>query len=180
MDGNGRLSRFLFHKALCASGQLAKGLLLPVSVAMKRNEADYLATLQTYSKPARERVKVTWIDEGDYRFEFRTDDAIFRFWDATACAEFGFRMAAQALDVELRQETTFLHRYDQVMRRVNDRVDIRSNDLATLVTLSLASGGTISQKKRKRYAGRVPEASFEVIEAAVRDVLDDTDDTDEE
>ncbi len=95
MDGNGRLSRFLFHKALCASGQLAKGLLLPVSVAMKRNEADYLATLQTYSKPARERVKVTWIDEGDYRFEFRTDDAIFRFWDATACAEFGFRMAAQ-------------------------------------------------------------------------------------
>ncbi len=66
------------------------------------------------------------------------------------------------------------------MRRVNDRVDIRSNDLATLVTLSLASGGTISQKKRKRYAGRVPEASFEVIEAAVRDVLDDADDADDE
>ncbi len=175
MDGNGRLSRFLFHKALCASGKLAKGLLLPVSVAMKRNESDYLATLQTYSKPARERVKVTWIDEGDYRFEFRTDDTIFRFWDATACVEFGFRMAAQALDVELRQETTFLQRYDQVMRRVNDQVDIRGNDLATLVTLSLSSGGTISQKKRKRYAGRVPEASFDVIEAAVREVLDDVD-----
>ncbi|MDM0032377.1 Fic family protein [Variovorax sp. J22P271] len=38
MDGNGRLSRFLFHKALCTSGQLEKGALLPVSVAMKRHE----------------------------------------------------------------------------------------------------------------------------------------------
>jgi Fic family protein len=47
MDGNGRLSRFLFHHALCQSGKLEKGLLLPVSVAMKRNEEDYLA----YSGP---------------------------------------------------------------------------------------------------------------------------------
>jgi hypothetical protein len=120
-------------------------------------------------------VKVTWIDEGDYRFEFRTDDTIFRYWDATACVEFGFRMAAQALDVELRQETAFLQRYDHVMRRVNDQVDIRGNDLATLVTLCLSGGGNISQKKRKRYAGRVPEASFDVIEAAVRAVLDNVD-----
>jgi Fic family protein len=30
MDGNGRLSRFLFHHALCRSGRLAKGFLLPV------------------------------------------------------------------------------------------------------------------------------------------------------
>jgi Fic family protein len=42
MDGNGRLSRFLFHYALCQSGQLAKGLLLPVSIAMKRREDAYL------------------------------------------------------------------------------------------------------------------------------------------
>jgi Fic family protein len=55
MDGNGRLSRFLFHQALCQSGRLEKGLLLPVSVAMKRNEADYLAALQQFSRLARER-----------------------------------------------------------------------------------------------------------------------------
>ena len=48
MDGNGRLSRFVFHQALCNSGRLAKGFLLPVSVAMKRHEADYLAALPTF------------------------------------------------------------------------------------------------------------------------------------
>lgn len=171
MDGNGRLSRFLFHKALCASGKLGKGLLLPVSVAMKRHEADYLAVLQQYSRQARERVQVTWIDEGEYTFDFKADDAIFRYWDATPCVEFGFRMAAEALDVELRKETQFLARYDRVVRVVDARVDIRGNDLATLVLIGLDNEGAISTKKRKRFADRVPEAVFDLIEAAVREAL---------
>lgn len=171
MDGNGRLSRFLFHQALCVSGRLAKGQLLPVSVAMKRHEAHYLAALQSYSRLARERVQVTWIDEGEYRFEFKTDAAIFRYWDATRCVEFGFRMAEQALDVELKQETVFLARFEEVTRRVDAQIDIRNNDLATLVILCLDNGGVISANKRKRYADRVPAAAFDLVEAAVRDVL---------
>lgn len=171
MDGNGRLSRFVFHQALCNSGQLAKGFLLPVSVAMKRHEADYLAALQSFSRPARERVQVTWIDEGEYRFRFVADDAIFRYWDATACAEFGFRMAAQALDVELKQETRFLSRYDEVVRRVNERADLRGSDLGTLAMICLDNDGTISHRKRKRFADRVPEGVFDLIESTVRDVL---------
>jgi hypothetical protein len=116
---------------------------------------------------------VTWIEEGEYQFEFKTDDSIFRYWDATACVEFGFRMAAQALDVELRQETVFLERYDQVMRRVNEQIDVRGNHLATLVVICLDNDGVIPQKKRKRFADRVPQASFDVIEAATREVLDE-------
>lgn len=171
MDGNGRLSRFVFHQALCNSGRLAKGFLLPVSVAMKRHEADYLAALQSFSRPARERVQVTWIDEGEYRFRFVAGDAIFRYWDATACAEFGFRMAAQALDVELKQETRFLSRYDEVVRRVNERADLRGSDLGTLAMICLDNDGTISHRKRKRFADRVPEGVFDLIESTVRDVL---------
>ena len=171
MDGNGRLSRFLFHQALCNSGRLAKGLVLPVSVAMKRHEADYLGALQSYSQPARERVQVTWIDEGEYRFDFQADDAVFRYWDATACVEFGFRMAAEALDVELKHETEFLSRYDEVVRRVNERIDVRGSDLGTLAVICLDSGGTISAKRRKRFADRVPAGAFDLIEAAAREVL---------
>ena len=171
MDGNGRLSRFLFHKALCTSGKLDKGLLLPVSVAMRRHESKYLAVLQGYSRQARDRVQVTWIDEGEYTFAFRCDDAIFRYWDATACVEFGFRMAAQALDVELRRETRFLARYDAVVKRVNDQIDLRGSDLATLVVICLDNQGVISQNNRKRYASRVPEAAIGLIEAATREVL---------
>ena len=150
--------------------KLGKGLLLPVSVAMKRNEAEYLAVLQGYSRQARAGVQVIWIDEGEYRFEFKAGDAIFRYWDATACVEFGFQMATQALDVELRKETRFLARYDQVIRRVDAQVDLRGSDLATLVVICLDNDGVISRKKRKRFADRVPQAAFELIEAAVREL----------
>jgi hypothetical protein len=52
-DGNGRLSRFLAHYALCQSGALPNGLILPLSTAMKRNERQYLQALQTFSVSAR-------------------------------------------------------------------------------------------------------------------------------
>jgi len=164
MDGNGRLSRFLFHHALCRSGRLEKGLLLPVSVAMKRNEDDYLATLQGYSKPARERWSVRWIDEDDYDMRFNGHPAIYRYWDATSCVEFGCRMAQQALEVDLRKETQFLARYDRIVRAVDERFDVRGSDLATLVVSALDNGGKVSKRRRKQFDGRVPDAVFDYIE----------------
>ncbi|UST52325.1 Fic family protein (plasmid) [Comamonadaceae bacterium OTU4NAUVB1] len=171
MDGNGRLSRFLFHKALCDSGQLARGLLLPVSVAMKRHEGDYLATLQAFSRPARELVQVTAVDADDFRFDFRSDDVVYRYWDATRCVEFGFRMAELALDVELRRETTYLMHFDAVHRAIDERFDVRGSVLATLVAIGLQADGTISRTKRARYAAVVPAAVFDAIEMEIRRVL---------
>lgn len=164
MDGNGRLSRFLFHHALCRSGKLEKGLLLPVSVAMKRNEDDYLATLQGFSKPARERWSVRWIDEGDYDMRFNGNPAIYRYWNATSCVEFGFRMAEQALEVDLRSETKFLARYDRIVKGIDERFDVRGSDLATLVVSALDNGGKVSKRRRKQFEGRVPESVFDSIE----------------
>lgn len=171
MDGNGRLSRFLFHQALCRSGHLEKGLLLPVSVAMKRNEEEYLAVLQSYSRPARELWNVRWIDEGVYDFTFKGDASIYRYWDATRCVEFGYRMAEQALEVELRQETEFLARYDALVKQADDRFDVRGSDLGTLVMMCLDNGGVISNRRRKQFQGRVPEELFDFLESAARESL---------
>lgn len=169
MDGNGRLSRFLFHQALCRSGRLSKGALLPVSVAMKRHEDDYLAVLQRYSRPVREFWGVRWIDEGQYDLQFRGDESLYRYWDATACVEFGYRMAEQALEVELRQETEFLARYDAVVRTVGERFDLRGSDLATLVLSALDNGGKVSNHRRKQFQNRVPDKVFDAVqEAAMR------------
>lgn len=171
MDGNGRLSRFLFHQALCQSGRLEHGLLLPVSIAMKHNEADYLAVLQQYSRPARERWSVRWIDEDQYDMKFNGDAAIYRYWDATACAEFGYRMAERALEVELRKETEFLIRYDRIAKAVDEQFDVRGSDLATLIVSCLDNNGTVSKNRRKQFEGRVPEGVFDFIELCARETL---------
>ncbi len=166
MDGNGRLSRFLFHHALCQSGRLPNGLILPVSVAMQRREADYLACLQSFSKPARQWWQVTWIDEGQYQLAWQGHDSIYRYWDATACAEFSLAIAKEALEVELQKEADYLARYDAVYAAVNAQFDVQSNDLATLVVSALGNEGWVSKNRRKQFANRVPEAVFDLIEKA--------------
>lgn len=180
MDGNGRLSRFLFHQALCQSGRLGNGLVLPVSVAMKKNEQAYLDVLQGYSRQTRERWSVQWLDVDDYEFTYTGDPAyaIYRYWDATDCVDFGFRMAELALTDELRRETEFLARYDAVIRYVDARVDLRGSDLSTLVLSCLDNEGRISRRRRDQFQQTVPEKVFDVIEAAVRDTAP-TSDTDQ-
>lgn len=168
MDGNGRLSRFLFHYTLCRSGMLDKGLLLPVSIAMKRHETDYLAALRAYSRPARSKWDVRWIGDDTFDFTFRGSDAIYRYWDATPCVEFGYQMAEEALEIELRQETKYLAAYDRITRAVNERYDVRSSDLSTLVRSCLENNNTVSNNRRRTYSVRVPAGVFDLIESEAR------------
>lgn len=170
MDGNGRLSRFMFHYALCQSGQLANGLLLPVSVAMKRNEQAYLKALQSFSAPVRQRWDVRWIGDETYDLVFRGDDSLYRYWDATQVVEFALDMAQQALEQDLREETAYLDRFDQVYKLINEQFDVRGNDLTTLVISGLQNNGVVSKNRRKQFQHRVPHAVFDAIERACEHV----------
>jgi hypothetical protein len=171
MDGNGRLSRSLFHQAVCQSEHLQQGLILPVSVAMKRNELEYLDALRSFSAPARERWSVAWADGEDFSLTFKGDDSIYRFWDATQVVEFGFRMAQQALDVDLRHEAEYLAHLDAVVSAVNSRFDIKGSDLAMLVRASLENQGVVSKNRRKQFALTVQPETFDLIEAHAKRVL---------
>nr|WP_231873886.1 Fic family protein [Luteibacter rhizovicinus] len=166
MDGNGRLSRFLVHYALCQSGRMENGLILPVSIAMKAHEAEYLSALQAFSVAARERWQVGWIGEDQYDLRYGGSPGyeLYRYWDATAAVEFCYRMADQALEVNLRENTEFLLRYDQVIREVERRHDLRGSDLATLVTSALTHNGMVSKRRRDQFGGRVPPDVFDLIE----------------
>lgn len=172
MDGNGRLSRFLFHQQLCLSGQMQKGQLLPVSVAMKASEAKYLAALQAFSKPARALWSMQWIAGHDYDFRFNGSDAIYRYWDATQCAEFGLEMAEEALNTHLRHEVNYLMCFDAVRRAVNDRYDVRETILHHLINGCLDLNGVVSKNLRKRYADRVEEVVFDFIETEAKKALE--------
>jgi len=168
MDGNGRLSRFLIHHTLCRTGALERGHILPVSAAMKRHELDYLAALQSFSRPARELWGVTWIDADRYHFEPRFDPRIYIYWDATRCVEFVLRMAKLALEEDLAKEAQFLAGYDKVVRAVDGRYDLVGSALATLVLACHQNGGVLSKHRRKQFAATVPASAFDAIEAEVR------------
>lgn len=173
MDGNGRLSRFLIHLALCRSGALESGLLLPVSVAMKREEQHYLEALQSFSKPVREFWNVRWIDAETMSFNFNGDSSIYRYWDATDCVAFTMEMAKQALEVELREATDFLQRFDTLVKVVNENYDVRGNLLSRLVMQCLDQNGIVSKGRRKQYQGSIQEEVFDFLEQQAQSLLAD-------
>jgi Fic family protein len=168
MDGNGRLSRFLIHHSLGQSGALPPQFLLPISVAMKKHEADYLRALTTFSKPARELCRVSWGGDEHYAYDWVPEaDAWFRSMDLTEAVTFTMAMAEASLDTHMRQEVQFLALFDQVSRHINERHDLRGSDLANLIVTTFHNRGSLSNNRRKRYAGRVQAHVLDAIEQAV-------------
>jgi Fic family protein len=168
MDGNGRLSRFLIQHCLGQSGQLPVGFLLPLSVAMKKHEDQYLQALTAFSKPARALCDVTWAGDENYSYTWKPDaDLWFRYMDLTEGVAFTLEMAKSALDMHLRQEVSFLNLFDEASKYINARHDLRGSDLATLIVTAFQNEGKLSNNRRKRFADRVQPSVLDEIEKTV-------------
>ena len=168
MDGNGRLSRFLIQHCLGQSGQLPAGFLLPLSVAMKKHEDQYLQALTAFSKPARALCEVTWAGDDNYSYTWKPDaDLWFRYMDLTEAVVFTLDMAKSALDMHLRQELAFLTLFDEASQYINARHDLRGSDLATLIVTAFQNEGKLSNNRRKRFADRVQAHVLDDIEKTV-------------
>jgi hypothetical protein len=170
-DGNGRLSRFLAHYALCQSGALPNGLILPLSTAMKRNERRYLQALQAFSVSARRLWNMVWLDGPNFHFELKGDESIYRYFDATESVEFLARMALETLRTDLHSEVDFLACYDEVLRAINDRFDVPGSTLANLIVMAYQNGGKFSRHRRKQFRDQVDPAALEFIEQQLQAAL---------
>lgn len=173
MDGNGRLSRYLVHHCLGQSGLLPEAFVLPMSVAMKRNESDYLSALTSFSKPAREFCNVTWLGGSDYVYDWAKDhDLAFRYMDVTEGAAFILRMAHDSLRHDLHLETKWLADFDSIYKTINERYDIRNDHLADLIVFALDQEGRLSINRRKQYADRVSTEVLDAIETQAMKCLE--------
>lgn len=168
MDGNGRLSRFLMHYTLCQSGRLPKSLILPISVAMKRKERQYLEALVGFSRPIRALWRVSMLDQDMFLCETDAPDYMYRYWDATDCVTFVYQMALNALQNDLARETQFLMAFDATYKAINERIDVRDHDLNNLIMWCLQNNGTVSKKRREQLAHRYKSDVFDTVEHWVR------------
>lgn len=137
MDGNGRLSRLLAHHSLNVQQALpavgAQPALLPLSVAMKRHEKDYLAALESFSKPARQLWDVTYIADNEFLFDFRSTPQVYAHWSGEVAARFVTDCAEWALAESLIEETTFIHAYDQAYERIDREFDLPNRTINLLI-----------------------------------------------
>ncbi len=152
MDGNGRLSRLLAHHSLNVQGVLplvgGNPAILPLSVAMKRHEAHYLAALESFSRPARELWDVTAISGTDFMFDFRSSPRVYAHWDGSVAANFVTRCAEQALTESLIDESAYIQAYDQAFERIDAEFDLPNRSINLLIQWIRQNQGHLPQRRR--------------------------------
>jgi Fic/DOC family len=172
MDGNGRLSRLLAHHSLnlqqvlpLVSGQPA---LLPLSVAMKRHEDEYLAALENFSRPARSLWDVTYLADHQFAFDFRSTPHAYAHWDGEAAALFVTQCAEQALVQSLIDETQYIQAYDQAFERIDKALDLPNRTINLLIQWIRQNGGRMPARRRNASElTLVPPEDIDRIETIV-------------
>lgn len=77
-----------------------------------------------------------------------------------------FKITFEALEHNLRDERTFLRRFNLVDQAVNNAVDMNNNDLVLLVRACLQNAGKLSANRAKQLIAKGHPA--ELIEEAQR------------
>lgn len=152
MDGNGRVSRLLAHHNLNFNEALptinGSPAILPLSVAMKKNESDYLAALEAFSKSARHLWDITYVADNDFIFNFRSSPIIYSHWAGTRAAEFVTSCARMALEQSLVEETLFIHAYDKAFERIDRQFDLPNRTINLLIQWIRQNNCRMPQRRR--------------------------------
>lgn len=162
VDGNGRLHRWLFHHVLAQASYGPNGLVFPVSAAILRNIDRYRAVLESYSAPLLPWIE--WQKTPDGNVEVLNDTFDFyRFFDATAHAEFLYECVAQTIERDLPEEVAFLQAFDQFNNAVQDLIDMPTQQVELLQNFLAQNDGRLSKRAReKEFASLTDEEVVQV------------------
>ena len=165
MDGNGRIHRFLIHHVLAQRGFNPAGVVFPVSATILARIDEYLATLEDYSK--RLLPMIDWEPTGNGNVNVLNDTADFyRFFDATAHAEFLYACVKLTVKEDLPREAEFLKRYDQFRSRIEAIVDMPDRTVDLLFRFLHQNEGRLSRRAREKEFGSMTDAEVSAAEVA--------------
>jgi hypothetical protein len=145
VDGNGRLHRWLIHHVLAAAGYNPPGVVFPISAAILREIAAYRGVLESYSKPLLEFIE--WRPTLDGNVDVLNDTAdYYRYFDATAHAEFLYRCVQQTVEHDLPEEVAYLQGYDQFVQGMYAVVDMPNSQIELLHRFLRQGNGKLSKR----------------------------------
>ena len=163
-DGNGRLHRWLIHHVLARAGYNPPNLVLPVSVAMLRRIAEYREVLTSYSQQALPLVE--WRPTERHNVEVLNDTSdCYRFFDATAHAEFLYKCVEEAVTRDLPRQVAYLEGYDEFSRRVQEEIaDMPERTINLLAQFLRQNNGRLSKRARAHEFTRLSADEVERVE----------------
>jgi hypothetical protein len=165
-DGNGRLHRCLIHHVLAERKFTPSGMVFPVSSVMLDRIDDYRTTLQSHSGALMPYIE--WRPTLSHNVEVLNDTAdLYRYFDATAAAEFLYACVRRAVENDLPREIDYLGRHDEAIRRIMEAVEMPYRVAENLVMFIRQNNGTLSKKRREGEFKSLRDDEVTLIEGIV-------------
>ncbi len=148
-DGNGRIHRWLIHHVLAAAGYTPPGVVFPVSAAILERIEDYRRVLESRSSALLPFIDWRTTEGGNV--EVLNDTAAFyRYFDATAHAEFLYGCIERTVEEDLPREIRFLVAFDRFAAGVKDMADMPDRRVELLRSFLEQNDGRLSARARSR------------------------------
>ena len=168
-DGNGRIHRFLIHHVLSRRGYSPPGVIFPVSAAILRDRRSYDETLETFSRATLGLIRWRWTTAREIVVDNETAD-LYRYFDATAFAEYLHDRVADTVRRDLTEELAFIAVFDRACAAVREVVDMPDRRVALFVRLCMQNGGRLSATKRRLFA-ELNDVEVAAMQASIGDAL---------
>ena len=169
-DGNGRMHRCLIHHVLAERKFTPPGMVFPVSSVMLQRIDEYRTTLQAHSGPLMPFIE--WRPALNGNVEVLNDTAdLYRYFDATAAAEFLYACVRRTVEEDLPREIDYLRRHDEALRGIMDIVDMPTRLAEDIVTFIRQNKGKLSQKRRRGEFKLLRDHEVKTIEGIVNEAF---------
>jgi len=164
-DGNGRVHRWLFHHILSGAGYNPPGVVFPISSTIYRRMDEYRRVLESYSQSLLEFID--WRPAPVHNVEVLNATAdYYRYFDATAHAEFLYACVQQTVERDLPDEVAYLEAYDRYSRQILRIVDMPNSMVDLLHRFLKQNAGKLSMRARTKEFALLRDEEVEAIEAA--------------
>ena len=167
-DGNGRIHRFLIHNILSLREMVPSGLMFPVSAVMLKNPRDYDVSLEAFSRPLLKFIEYRLDEMGQMTVE--NDTACwYKYMDMTFQSEALYGFVSKTIKEELLEELSFLTKYDNTKKMIQDIIDMPDRLIDLFIQLCLQNNGCLSARKRSAHFNFLSHDELTAMEQAVKD-----------
>jgi Fic family protein len=167
-DGNGRLHRWLIHHALANAGYNPAGLVFPVSAAILRQIEKYQTVLESYSRPLLDFIDWKAMPSGNVQVKNETAN-YYRYFDATAHAEFLYTCVRETIEHDLPDEVAYLQAYDRFSQGAQAILDMPNQKIDQLHHFLRQGKGRLSKRARTKEFAALTDAEIAQIEGLYSD-----------
>jgi Fic family protein len=171
VDGNGRLHRYIIHHILAKNNFTPQGIIFPISASILQYIETYRKVLQQYSHSVLPFMQWKTTTDNNVAVTNETAD-LYKYYDATAQAEFLFDCIKDTIENIIPQEVKYLQQYDEFKNFVDNEFEMPDKMVALLVKLLSQNNGILSKNKRENDFAALTDEEVKIIEQRYTNVFD--------